>query len=83
MESKIHLLDLKKVIEEITVVKRYKVRCANEGGGELDFDQIYDVFLRNVCAYCGYSIDDVYFEDFPLIVRNALYIEITVGKKLR
>ena len=78
MESKIHLLDLKKVVEKITVVKQYKARCASEGVGE-GFDQIYDAFLRKLCAHCGHSIDDVYFEDLPIIVRNTLYIEITAG----
>ena len=78
MESQIHLLDLKKVVEKITVVKQYKAR--SEGVGE-EFDQIYDTFLRKLCAHCGYSIDDVYFEDLPIIVRNTLYIEITVNLK--
>jgi len=79
VESQIHLLDLKKVVEKITVVKQYKARCASEGSGE-GFDQIYDTFLRKLCAHCGCSIDDVYFEDLPIIVRNTLYIEVTVGQ---
>ena len=79
VESQIHLLDLKKVVEKITVVKQFKARCASEGSGER-FDQIYDTFLRKLCAHCGCSIDDVYFEDWPIIVRNTLYIEVTVGK---
>ena len=79
VESQIHLLDLKKVVEKITVVKQYKARCASEGSGER-FDHTYDTFLRKLCAHCGYSIDDVYFEDLPIIVRNTLYIEVTVGQ---
>ena len=79
MESQIHLLDLKKVVEKIRVVKQYKARCASEGSGER-IDQIYDTFLRKLCAHCGCSIDDVYFEDWPIIVRNTLYIEVTVGQ---
>ena len=84
MESQIHLLDLKKIVEKITVVKQYKARCASEGVGE-EFEKIYDTFLRKLCTHCGCSIDDVYFEDVPIIVRNTLYIEMTVGKsqKLR
>ena len=66
------------------MVKQYKARCAHEGDGE-GFDKIYDIFLRKVCAQCGYTIDDLYFEDVPIIIRNALYIEVTIreSQKLR
>ena len=62
------------------MVKQYKARCALEGDGE-GFEKIYDIFLRKVCNHCGYTIDDVYFEDVPIIIRNTLYIEVTQGDK--
>ena len=48
------------------MVKQYKARCAHEGDGE-GFEKIYDIFLRKVCAQCGYTIDDLYFEDDKII----------------
>merc|ERR1712181_183312 len=80
VKSHTHLLDLKKIVEKITVVKRYKARCAHEGNGDR-FEKIYDAFLRKVCNHCGYTIDDVYFEDVPIVIRNTIYVEVTKGDK--
>jgi len=84
VKSHIHLLDLKKIVEGITVVKQYKARCVHEGDGE-GFEKIYDIFLRKMCGHCGYTVDDVYFEDVSIVIRNTLYIEVTIkeSQKLR
>ena len=80
VKFKIHLLDLKRIIEKITVVKKFKARC--EGSGDRGrFERIYEEFLHKLCSHCALSITDVYFEDVPFIVRNSLYIEVTNYRK--
>ena len=66
------------------MVKQYKARCVHEGDGE-GFEKIYDIFLRKMCGHCGYTVDDVYFEDVSIVIRNTLYIEVTIkeSQKLR
>ena len=79
MESSIHLLDLKKIVERITIVKQIKARC-KRGGDEEKFEKIYNDFQRNLCRHCGYSLDDLYFEDCQIVLRNVLFVEVTPAR---
>ena len=79
MQSSIHLLDLKKIVEKITIVKQFRARC-KRGGDEEKFERIYNDFLRNLCRHCGYSLDDLYFEDCQIVLRNVLFIEVTPAR---
>ena len=79
MQSSIHLLDLKKIVEKITIVKQFKERCKRSGDEE-KFERIYNDFLRNLCRHCGYSLDDLYFEDRQIVLRNILFIEVSPAR---
>jgi len=79
VQSSIHLLDLKKIVEKITIVKQFKERCKRSGDEE-KFERIYNDFLRNLCRHCGYSLEDLYFEDCQIVLRNVLFVEVTPAR---
>ena len=79
MESSIHLLDLKKIVEKITIVKQFKARCKRSGHEE-KFEKIYNDIQRNLCRHCGYSLNDLYFEDCQIVLRNVLFVEVTPAR---
>ena len=77
VETQMSLLDLKKHIKEITVVRNFMKNKKDKSKVKSEeFDKIFDDFLKQISIHLDFPYADLFFEDVHIVKTDKFFIEI-------